>query len=66
MSSIRQIIETVNDKLVHAFRLERERPHDLVGFIARFAVKLALRNFCFWFNRQLDRPGLAFAELIDW
>jgi len=66
LASVRQIIETVNDKLVHAFRLERERPHDLSGFMARLAAKVALHNFCFWLNRQLERPGLAFAELIDW
>jgi hypothetical protein len=66
LASVRQIIETVNDKLVHAFRLERERPHDLIGFMARLAAKVALHNFCFWLNRQLERPGLAFAELIDW
>lgn len=66
LASVRQIIETVNDKLVHTFRLERERPHELTGFMARLAAKVALHNFCFWLNRQLDRPGLAFAELIDW
>ena len=66
LASVTQIIETVNDKLVHTFRLERERPHDLIGFMARLAAKVALHNFCFWFNQQLGRPSLAFAELIDW
>lgn len=66
LASVRQIIETVNGKLVQAFRLERERPHDLVGFMARLAAKMALHNFCFWLNRQLGRDSLAFAELIDW
>lgn len=66
IASVRQIIETVNGKLVEMFRLESERPHDLVGFMARLAAKVALHNFCFWYNRQLGRDGLAFAELIDW
>jgi hypothetical protein len=29
LASLRQIIETVNDKLLNTFRLARERPHDL-------------------------------------
>lgn len=66
LSARRQIIESVNAKLMQPFRLERERPHDLVGFMARLAAKVALHNFCFWFNVQLGRDKLAFAELIDW
>jgi hypothetical protein len=30
------------------------------------AAKAALHNFCIWMNRQLHRPGLAFADLVDW
>jgi len=30
------------------------------------AAKVALHNFCIWLNRQLGRPDLAFADLIDW
>lgn len=66
LASLRQIIETVNDKLLNTFRLVRERPHDVTGFQARLAAKVALHNFCIWFNLQLDRAPLAFAELLEW
>jgi hypothetical protein len=62
----RQIIETVHEKLLNAFRLAKERPHDLSGLTARLSAKVAVHNFCFWLNRQHGRPGLAFADLIDW
>lgn len=66
LAGLRQIIETVNDKLLNTFRLARERPHDLTGFQARLAAKVALHNFCIWFNLQLGRAPLAFAELLEW
>lgn len=66
LASLRQIIETVNDKLLNTFRLARERPHDLTGFQARLAAKVALHNFCIWFNLQCDLAPLAFSELIEW
>jgi len=66
LASLRQIVETVYDKLHNTFRLSRERPHDLAGFQARLAAKAALHNFCIWLNQHLDRPNLAFADLIDW
>jgi hypothetical protein len=66
LASLRQIIETVNDKLLNTFRLARERPHDLTGFQARLAAKVGLHNFCIWLNLHLDRAPLAFAELLDW
>ena len=62
----RQIVETVDDKVHHTFRRSRERPHDLSGFQARLAAKMALHNFCIWLNEQLGRPTLAFADLVDW
>jgi hypothetical protein len=62
----RQIIETVNHCLLTTFGLEHERPHTLEGLRARLAAKVALHNFCLWFNRQLGRPPLAFADLIEW
>ncbi len=65
-AGLRQIVETVFDKRHHAFRLRRERPHALDGFQARLAAKVALHNFCLWLNGQLDRPALAFADLIAW
>src|ERR687887_352779 len=66
LAGIRQIVETIFDKLFHTFRLDRERPHALAGVQARVAAKIALHNFCLWLNEQFDRPHLAFAELIDW
>ena len=66
LAGLRQIVETVNGCLHHGFRLNRERPHDLSGFGARLSAKVALHNFCIWFNEQLGRPRLAFADLIDW
>ena len=66
LAGLRQIVETVNGCLHHGFRLNRERPHDLSGFSARLSAKVALHNFCIWFNEQLGRPRLAFADLIDW
>lgn len=66
LASIRQIIESVNHCLHDFLRLDSERPHALDGFQARLAATCALHNFCVWFNRQLGRPHLAFAELIDW
>jgi hypothetical protein len=66
LAGVRQIVETVYDKLHHTFRLSRERPHDLNGFQARLAAKMALHNFCIWLNEPLGRPNLAFADLIDW
>jgi hypothetical protein len=66
VARVRQIVETVNEKLHYAFRLSRERPHALSGAQARVAAKAALHNFCIWLNRQLNRPGLAFADLVDW
>ncbi len=66
VAGVRQIVETVNEKLHYAFRLSRERPHALSGARARLAAKAALHNFCVWLNRQFKRPGLAFADLVDW
>ena len=65
-AGIRQIVETVSEKLFHTFRLDRERPHDLSGFRGRLAAKIALHNFCIWLNEQLGRPRLTFTDLVDW
>ena len=59
-------MSTVYDKLFNTFRLVRERPHELIGFQARLAAKMALHNFCIWLNQQLGRPRLAVADLLDW
>jgi hypothetical protein len=66
LAGIRQIVEAVYDKLFHTLRLDRERPHELSGFRARLAAKIALHNFCIWLNEQLSRPWLAFVDLVDW
>ena len=66
LAGIRQIVETVFDKLHHAFALDRERPHQLDGFQTRLTARAALHNFCIWLNRQLGRPSLAFADLLGW
>jgi hypothetical protein len=66
VAGARQIVETVYEKLAHTFHLDRERSHDLSGFQARLAAKLALHNFCIWLNAQLSRPQLAFTDLVDW
>jgi hypothetical protein len=65
-AGLRQVVETVYDKLHHTFRLRQERPHELTGFQARLAAKVALHNFCLWLNGHLGRDRLAFADLIDW
>ncbi len=66
VAGLRQIVETVYERLQHTFRLDRERPHALSGFHARLTATAALHNFCIWLNRQLGRPNLAFADLVDW
>ncbi|HEX6479972.1 MAG TPA: transposase [Ktedonobacteraceae bacterium] len=66
LAGLRQIIETIYDKLLNTFRLARERPHALDGFQARLAAKVALHNFCLWLNLHLGREPLAFAELLEW
>jgi hypothetical protein len=66
LHGIRQMVETIYGKLMDFFRLDKERPHDLTGFQANLAAKVALHNFCIWLNEQLGRPRLAFADLLDW
>jgi len=66
LASHRQIVESIFNKLLHTFRLEHERPHDLLGFRTRLAAKMALHNFCIWMNQQHGRANLAFADLVDW
>jgi hypothetical protein len=66
LSGLRQIVETVYEKLFNTFGLARERPHDLTGLRARLAAKVALHNFCIWLNDQLGRPRLTFADLLEW
>jgi hypothetical protein len=65
-AGIRQIVETVYDKLVNWFRLGQDRPHEMSGFHAGLAAKIALHNFCIWLNLQLGRSPLEFADLVAW
>jgi hypothetical protein len=65
-ASIRQIVETVYEKLHATFGLREERPHELQGLRARLAARVALHNFCIWLNDQLGRPHLTFADLLGW
>jgi hypothetical protein len=62
LAEVRQMVETIYDKLYHPWRLDRERSPDLQGFQARLAAKIALDNFGIWLNEQLDRSLLAFAR----
>jgi hypothetical protein len=66
VAGIRQIVESVYDKLFNTFGLWRERPHELSGLRARLSARVALHNFCMWLNEQLGRPRLAFADLLGW
>jgi hypothetical protein len=66
VAGLRQIVESVYDKLFNTFGLRRERPHELEGLRARLAARVALHNFCIWLNDQLGRPRLAFADLLGW
>lgn len=65
-AGLRQIVESVHDRLLHTFRLAHERPHTLAGFRARLAATVTLHNLCCWLNHHLGRPLLAFADLLDW
>jgi hypothetical protein len=64
LAGLRQVVETVVDRLLSAFGLGAERPHDLDGFRARLAAKAALHNVVIWLNRRHGRPDLAVAEVL--
>jgi hypothetical protein len=66
IASMRQIVETVHEKLLRKFRLQNERPHDITGLFSKLCAKSALHNACIWMNRQLGRADLAFTELLGW
>jgi hypothetical protein len=65
-AGIRQISETVYEKLHNTFGLRRERAHELSGLRARLAARVALHNLCIWLNECLGRPRLTFADLLGW
>ena len=66
MARIRQIIESIYDKLFDTFGLWRERPHELEGLRGRLAARMALHNFCIRLNDWPGRSRLAFADLFGW
>lgn len=66
LAGIRQVIETVNDRLLTAFGLTHERPHAWDGLQARLAARVGLHNTCLWLNQRHGRPLLAIADLIAW
>lgn len=66
LAGLRQIVETVNEKLHHTFRLATERPHSLIGLQSRIAAKVALHNFCIYFNLNNARNPLSFVDIINW
>ena len=65
-TSARQIVETVFQRLLQGFRLERDRPRTLGGVLTRLAAKVGLHNALIAWNRQTDHPDLAYAEVIGW
>jgi len=66
LAGIRQIIESVNDRLLFVCGLDRERPHAMSGLLARLAAAVGLHNFCGWLNRKHGRGLTCFADLVDW
>lgn len=45
LAHLRQLVETVYEKLLNTFRLARERPHALLGLQARLAAKVRTNAF---------------------
>jgi hypothetical protein len=66
VASLRQIVETIYDKLFNAFCLWRERPHEMGGLRARLAARVALHNCENLNSDDLGRPRLKFADLMGW
>jgi hypothetical protein len=62
----RQPIETVIGRLLHDFRLERDRPKTIGGLLTRLAAKVSLHNFVLWWNRHQGRADFVIAEVIGW
>jgi hypothetical protein len=66
LAGLRQVVESVIDRLLEPFGLDTERPHTLDGFQTRLAAKMALHNVCLWLNRTHGEPDLALAHLPGW
>jgi len=63
---LRQVVETVIDRLQHLLRLADDRPRTLGGWFSRVAAKVAMHNALIAWNRQCGAPDLAYAEVIGW
>lgn len=63
---LRQIVETVIDRLQHRFRLIHDRPQTLGGWFSRVAAAVAMHNAFIAWNRQHDRPDLTVAAVLGW
>src|SRR3712207_4610818 len=58
VASVRQIVESVYDKLFNTCGLEEERPHDLAGLRARLAARVASRHrISLRRTERRDRPA---------
>lgn len=66
LASLREIVETVHEKLLNTFRLDLERPHHIGGLLTRIAAKVGLHNFCIAMNRLANRANLQFADIVAW
>lgn len=66
LAGIRQVMETVTDRVLTPCGVDRLRPHSLRGLQARLAAAVGLFNAGVWLNRAHGRPWLAFADLVDW
>lgn len=62
----RHLIETIIGRLLHTFRLLRERPHTVSGLLTRVAAKVAVSNFLIWGNRATGHRDLETANVIGW
>lgn len=58
----RQVIESVNARLLHPCRLDAERPHTLSGLVTRVAAAAGLHNVWCWFNQHEGRGLLSLAD----
>lgn len=65
LAGIRQVIETVNDRVRFTCGLDRERPHALDGLQARLAAAVGLHNVRCWFNHCAGRGFLHVADLLE-
>lgn len=66
LAGIRQVMETVTDRVLTPCGVNQLRPHCLAALQARLAAAIGLFNACLWLNRAYDRDWLAFADLVDW